>query len=267
MRERLNDSAMNSRLCFATLAFGKSYRDMAKLLASDLAAFAPDHSLVIATDAVEEFKGCANVIAYPQRRTGFFRCINDKRFAVLFALDNHAQEAVFIDADTRIRQNLPTQVGSDAKIVTVYTPLLAEHAHQWLEPRRARAVIAAARSFGIDPGGTKFIMDYIFAVKSDKGREKIFVQIWDMVTRLFDFEGVSIADGYCMSIAAAVAGWVPSDTGLEPFAQAIDHAQASTLSKKPKLLTRAVRRGVQWSQLMLHRQQVIRSIKIPASIS
>jgi len=257
---------MNSQLCFATLAFSKPYRDMARLLASDLATVAPDHSLVIATDAVEEFKDFPNVFAYYQRRTGFFRCINDKRFAVLFALEHHAQEVVFIDADTRINRNLPAQVNSEAKIVTVLTPLLAEQANQWLPDNAVRAVISAARSFGIDPSSTKFVMDHIFAVKRDNGREKIFVQVWDLVTRLFDFEGVSISDGYCMSIAAAVAGWTPSDTGLEGFAEAISHDGISQHEKRENLPARIIQRGIQYSKLMLYRAQVIRSIKIPASL-
>jgi len=238
---------------------------MARLLASDLATFAPDHSLVVATDAVEEFKDCPNVFAYQQARTGFFRCINDKRFAVSFALQHHAEEVVFIDADTRIHKNLPEQVSSQAKIVTVYTPLLAEQANQELPPKCARAVNAAARSFGIDPTCTKFVMDNIFAVKRDNGREKIFLEVWNLVTRLFDFQGVNITDGYCMSIAAAVAGWSPSDNGLGAFAEATLHHKASISEKRRHPLYRAIRLVVQWSQLMRHRHQIVRSTRNPTS--
>jgi hypothetical protein len=259
---------MNTRLCFATLAFNKPYRDMAKVLAADLAKFAPDHGLVVVTDDVEDFKSFANVFPYRGSRTGFFHCYSDRRFLVSYALGHHAEEVVHIDADTRIHQNLPAQVNSEAKLVTTYTPNLEEQCHNWLLPKSARAVISAARSFGVDPAATKFTLENLYSVKQDKGREKIFIQVWEMVTKLFDFQGVDIPDGYCMSIAAAVAGWVPSDTGLELFNEAIHHEGVFKhgVRKKPPRAIRALKRGIMLSRWMVYRQKVLKSLRIPASV-
>jgi hypothetical protein len=251
-------------LCHAGIH--KPYRDMAKLLASDLATYAPDYALVVATDAVEDFKEYANVFAYHHHRTGLFACYSDKRFAVSHALESHAEEVVFIDADTRVHENLPSRVESDAKIVAAYAPQLAEQAQKWLLPKSGRAVLTAARAFGIDPAQTKFVLDNIFAVKRDHGREKVFIEVWGLVTRLFDFEGVDISDGYCMSIAAAVTGWIPSDTGLEPFIKLTDHHEVSHLVKKPGPLAKAVRKALWQPKLLKHRLKVIRSIKVPKTI-
>jgi hypothetical protein len=254
---------MNSDLCYATLAFGKPYRDMARQLAADLTLHAPDHALVIATDAVDDFKDCPNVVAFHQDRTGFFRCINDKRFAVAHALDHQAAEVVFIDADTRITKTLPVKVGTDAKIASMASPMLAEQARNYLLPEYTRAVIAAARSFGLDPENTRFVMDSLFAVKRDQGREKVFIHVWDLVTRFFDFQGFNIPDAFCITIGAAVAGWAPTDKGMDGFQEAIAHREISQEDAKPSRLFRALKRGGEWARWLKHRRKVLASLKIP----
>jgi hypothetical protein len=258
---------MNSRLCFATLALGKPYRAMALDLASDLATHAPGHVLVVATDGVDDFKGRANVFAFAHQKTGYFHCVNDKRFPVIRALEEFAEEAVFIDADTRLNAKLPDTLAHDAFIKTMYSPILHEQANTWLTPQQRRAVLGAARSFGVDPKKTRFVMDNIFSVKRDGGREKIFFQVWNILTNLFDFEGVFVSEGYCMSIASQVVGWTPSDQGLEPIAHAGHHDEISNeLSPRPSTLVRAWRRCAGWPAWMRHRQKLISSVAIPDNI-
>jgi hypothetical protein len=252
---------VNTDLCYATLAFGQPYRDMARQLASDLDVHAPGRALVIATDAVGDFAACGNVVAFAQARTGFFRCVNDKRFAVAHALEHQAAEVVFIDSDTRITQALPLRVGTDAKIASVYSPMIGPQARMYLLPHYAEAVLAAARSFGLDPEQTRLVMDSMFAVKRDQGREKVFIHVWDLVTRYFDFQGMFIADAFCISIGAAVAGWVATDQGMAGFQAAIAHDEISRKDATPSPLSRVLKRGVTWARWLQYRRQVLHALK------
>jgi hypothetical protein len=252
---------LNTGFCFASLALGRSYRDMAKLLASDLARFAPDQILVIATDAPEEFAACANVRTLAHRQVGLFRCINDKRFAISFALANYAETVIFIDADTRVIGELPGEIRMDSPIATVWTPNLAEHAESWLGPKEKRSFQRTARAFGSDPATAKFIWDNLFAVRRDQGRERVFLQIWGLVTQSFDFQGANITDGYCMSIAASVVGWNPSEDGLQPIDRMRLHAAASSVSKK-SLFSRLLSRVTLWWRWRKWRSKMIASLNL-----
>ncbi len=246
---------MRSDFCFATLALGKPYRDMAKLLAGDLKTFAPGIPLVVATDAPEEFAGLCDVHPYPHRQTGLFRCLNDKRFAIAAALEHHAASTIFVDADTRIHEALPAQVTFPSPITTIYTPNLAEQVEKWLLPRDRQAVLDAAHGYSLDPRNIKFVWDNLFSVSRQEGREKTFLETWGKVTTAFDFQGVSITDGYCMSIAAGVAGWTPADTGLQSFDHARHHAEASTLQPPGRLAARW-RRLIDWYRWRRFRQRM-----------
>lgn len=250
---------MSSDFCFATLALRKPYREMAKLLAQDLHTFAPGIPLVIATDDPQTFDGLPNVHTHPHRQTGLFRCLNDKRFALAAALEHHAATAVFVDADTRIHEALPASLELASPIATVYTPNLAEQAEKYLLPHDRQAVLEAARHFGLDPQNTKFVWDNLFAVSRDRGRERVFLNVWGTVTTLFDFQGVSITDGYCMSIAAGVAGWVPSEAGLQPFDHARHHEEASAVNP-PGRLARLQRRMIDWWCWRCFRRGTLRAL-------
>jgi len=251
---------MNSDFCFATLALGKPYREMAQALSADLFAFAPGETLVIATDCPADFSGCANVRAFRQEQTGFFRCVNDKRFAIAFALDHCAETAVFIDADTRIHRELPGEISVDSPITTVWAPNLEEHAVKWLLPKDRDAVLRAAKVFGIDPSAGKLVWDNLFAVSRDRDRHRVFVKTWEIITRLFDFQGISIGDGYCMGIAAAVVGWIPGETGLKPFDDAREHSGVGQITTTADLHSRLASRAIMWCRRLKFRRKIIASV-------
>lgn len=251
---------MTADFCFATLALGKPYRDMALLLAGDLEKYAPGKLLVVATDAPGDFSACANVKAYPHQRTGLFRCINDKRFAIEHALAGHADTAVFLDADTRITKNLPREIDFNSKISAIWTPDFAEHTAKWMLPKASQGVLDACRSMGVDPASILFVWDNLFAVSRDSGRERIFIKVWGHLTQFFDFQGISVTDGYCMSIAAAVAGWIPSERGMKVFEEAREHAEASVAPRgsAPQRLFASL--AMKWRWLKF-RRSLIASLK------
>jgi hypothetical protein len=251
---------MTSAFCFATLALGKPYREMAGALANDLARFAPGKLLVIATDEPRDFAELQNVRAHLHQQVGLFRCINDKRFALAIALENYSPTVIFIDADTRVHQTVPAEFHFESPLVTTYTPNLAEQINKYLLPKESAIVFQIARKFGIDATKTSFVWDSSFAVSRDGGREQVFLQIWGVLTRLFDFRGAWITDGYCMALAAKVTGWAPSDRGLEEFDRCKHHAEISAASRSETTWARALRRIHAWLRWVRYRRQILRAL-------
>jgi hypothetical protein len=245
-----------SKFCFATLALGFQYREMAVKLASDLAEASPDKLLVVATDAPDRFRKCANVRSRFHRQTGLFHCLNDKRFPVSWAL-READRAVFLDADTRIKGQLPALLNITAPLATIYTPNLLDQAEKYLLPKDREAVLRTARAFGVEPGSAWFVWDNIFSVGNDAGRERVFFATWELVTRALDFQAAPITDGYCMSIAAAVTGWRPEEGGLELIDAARSHTGVSGTNQSDRTISVALTRLKQW---ILWRKYRIRTI-------
>jgi hypothetical protein len=253
-----------SNFCFATLALGFPYHEMAVKLAGDLSISSPDKQLFIVTDAPSRFSDCANVRARFHLRTGLFHCLNDKRFAVSWALAE-ADRAVFLDADTRIEGRLPATLDMTTPLTTVYTPNLLDQAKNYLLPRDREAVLKTARAFGIEPSKAWFVWDNIFAVGNDAGREHIFFATWELVTRALDFQGVPITDGYCMSIAAAVTGWRPAELGLESISAACKHTGVSAIKRTEQPPLRAIRKLEQWYRWRKYRIHTISKISSASS--
>jgi hypothetical protein len=250
----------SAELCFVTLALGAPYRLMALRLSEDLRRYAPGKQLVVATDLPAEFYGRENVRAFAHARVGLFSCINDKRCAISFALENHAKTALFLDADTRIHQALPPEVEVKAPLMTVYAPNLADQMEKYLSKRDRTAVAQAAQLFGVEPRSTLFVWDNLFAVTCDSDREKVFFGTWFVLTSFFDFQGVSITDGYCMALAAAVTGWTPLEDGLQKFEKARSHAGASECRASP-LLIRALTRMTTWRRWKSFRRKTLRKLQ------
>lgn len=234
-----------SNFCFATLALGSPYQELALKLAADLAKSSPDTLLFVATDAPARFRECANVRSRFHRQTGLFHCLNDKRFPVSWALAN-ADRAVFLDADSRIEGRLPPRLDITAPLATIYTPNLLEQARKYLLPKDREAVLRTASAFGVEPGEALFVWDNIFSVGKDAGRERVFFATWELIKRALDFQGAPITDGYCMSIAAAVTGWQPAETGLELINSARGHIEVSAAKRTDHTISSAFRRFKQW---------------------
>ncbi len=251
---------MTSSFCFATLALRKPYREMARALAEDLVRFAPGKLLVIATDEPREFADLQNVRAHPHRQVGLFRCINDKRFALAIALEQYASTVIFIDADSRVRETLPQEFCLTSPLATTYTPNLGEQMEKYLLPKEGKIVSQIARTFGVDISATPFVWDSSFAISRDNGREKVFFQVWGILTRLFDYHGAWITDGYCMALAAQVTGWTPSDKGLEEFDRCKHHAEVSAAGRNDAAWARALRRISAWSRWVRYRRQILKAV-------
>jgi hypothetical protein len=242
---------------FATLALGKPYRDMAKTLADDLSIHAPGRLLVIATDAPEDFNGCANIRAHPHRQRGLFKCWNDKRFAVGLALQHYSEGALFYDADSRILETLPVEIDITAPLTTDWCPNLREQAEQYLNPRERNLVLQTCFSLGLDPSKITYVDDNIYLVRKDNGRERVFFEIWGKLAAFFDFQGAEIPDGTCMGIAAAVIGWTPSTSGLQEFARCRKHILSGSSPGAGTLPERIARRLIRCWKLWRYRRSVL----------
>ncbi|MGB8355888.1 MAG: hypothetical protein WCD79_18465 [Chthoniobacteraceae bacterium] len=240
---------------FTTLALGKPYRDMAKTLAGDLSIHAPGKLLIVATDAVEDFKGCDNIRAYAHTQRGAFTCWNDKRFAVALALKHHSEGALFYDADSRIVEALPDHVDTTVPLTTDWCPNLKEQTEEYLGPRPCHVVLQTCARLGLDPAAITYVDDNIYMVRKDNGRERVFFETWGSLAAFFDFQGVVIPDGTCMGMAAAIVGWTPSDSGLEKFAHCRKHIVSGGAKLSPRdLRERVTRRLVHWWKWQRHRR-------------
>jgi hypothetical protein len=233
---------------------------MALLLSDDLRRHAAGKQLIIATDLPDEFNDRQNVRAFRHARVGLFHCINDKRYAMSYALENHARAAVFFDADTRIHEALPPKLETRSPLATIYAPNLADQMEKYLSKRERAVVGQAARMFGLEPQRMLFVWDNLFALTCDQGREKVFFGTWRVLTSFFDFQGVSITDGYCMALAAAVTGWMPLEDGLQKIEQARSHAQASEHRASP-LFVRALTRMTTWLRWKRFRREMLRKLR------
>lgn len=225
----------------------------------DLAEASPDRLLFVATDAPDRFRECPNVRSRFHRRTGLFHCLNDKRFPVYWAL-GEAERAVFLDADTRIEGQIPDCLNITSPLATIYTPNLLEQAKKYLPRKDREAVLRTARSFGVEPGAARFVWDNIFSIANDAGRERVFFATWELITRALDFQAAPITDGYCMSIAAAVAGWRPAESGLESIDAARRHAGVSAANRSDEALSRSLKRLKQWILWQKYRISTITKI-------
>jgi hypothetical protein len=248
-----------SNFCFATLALGSRYQEMAIKLAADLAKSSPDKVLFVATDAPDRFRACANVRTRFHRQTGLFHCLNDKRFPVSWALAD-ADRVVFLDADSRIEGKLPARLDIAAPLATIYTPNLLDQGKKYLLPKDCESVLRTARAFGVEPGEAWFVWDNIFSVAKDAGRERVFFATWELITRALDFQGAPITDGYCMSIAAAVTGWRPAEAGLELINASRSHAEVGATERSNRTISSASRRFRQWYRWRKYRIRTITRI-------
>jgi hypothetical protein len=248
-----------SNFCFATLALGFPYQEMAIKLAEDLANSSPGTLLFVATDAPARFRTCVNVRSRLHRQTGLFHCLNDKRFPVLWALDE-SDRAVFLDADSRIEGQLPARLDITAPLASIYAPNLFEQASKYLLPKHREAVLRTARAFGVEPGEACFVWDNIFSIGKDAGRERVFFATWELITRALDFQGAPITDGYCMSIAAAVTGWRPAETGLELINSVRSHTEVSAKKRSDRMISSALKKLKQWYRWRKYRRGAITRI-------
>ncbi|MBD2057451.1 hypothetical protein H6F88_15720 [Oculatella sp. FACHB-28] len=202
-------------LCFCTLAFGDTYRSLAKELAKDLEQYAPDVPFVLFTDKVSEFKAHKNVLAFGHRRRGVL-LYHERRFAIAKAL-TMANSCMYLDADVRICAPVPRNIqwlpGLTARSCSSMNKHIRERLNK-TDPPDPKAVKVVetykkmAHKVGVDPEDDqiRFINEFLFVITKDSGREIEFLDLWGRLALYAELLGMHKHPTYAMGLAAVKTG-------------------------------------------------------------
>lgn len=231
--------------CFCTLAFGRTYRYLAKELAKDLEQYASGIPIVIFTNKVSDFKAHPNVLAFNHRRRGVLP-YHERRFAIAKALDI-ANSCMYLDADVRICAPVPRNVqwlpGLTARSCTSMKKHVRGRLNQAVSPDpKAVKVVETynkmAERIGIDPEDDriKFINEFLFVVTKDSGREMEFLDLWGRLAFYAELLGMHKHPTYAMGLAAVKTGFpVRHDVmeGLDFFDDRIEKVRIANGQSDP----------------------------------
>jgi hypothetical protein len=201
-------------LCFCTAAFGNKYVSLAKLLASDLYQFAPNHPFVVITDKPIAFQNQPNVIAIEHWCRGVL-AYHERRFAIKYAL-SLSSTVMYFDADVRICSPIPHNLDFNPGLTARSCGDMKKHLRQQFDKpilsqklqRKQHIITKMAEKAGIylDSSSVKFINEFLFVVKADDGRELDFLQLWGEFAIYADTLGLHKHPTYAMALAAVKSG-------------------------------------------------------------
>ena len=210
--------------CFCTLALGKKYRILSQQLAGDLAKFSPESVLAVGTDEPKEFSNYPKIIPFKHHKQGILHCYHDRRFVIEKALSMFPV-AIHIDADTRILNNIPTEIVWLPGI-TARQKNLIEHVSKF-SAERLPYLRKVASKLNIPIENTNWIGESLYVVTRDGGREKEFIRCWGMIGKYLEMNGIHAGDGNAMGLAAAKVGWTVNSDGWEKLKNVTQHLDAS----------------------------------------
>ncbi|GET38656.1 hypothetical protein MiSe_34150 [Microseira wollei NIES-4236] len=205
---------ISKNFCFATLAVGQTYRNIALLLAKDIEKYSPKTPFLVLTDNPKSFRGQTNVIAVKHRQ--YFYCDNDKKFLIEKALSMF-ESCICIDADMRILAPIPEDLKWLPGITARSCASLVKHNQIMINkgeiPRPSKVrdfdyikKMAQKLDLNIENEDITFIYENLFVVTKDSGKEVEFLKLCEMISRYFDVHGVYIGVGSAMGLAAAKVG-------------------------------------------------------------
>lgn len=231
--------------CFCTLALGEKYRLLAKRLAGDIEKYSPGTSLVIYTDAPEDFQIQKNVLAFPHQSQGILYCFHDRRLVIDKALSLF-RVAIHIDADTAISEPVPEidwQPGitsGKGKFKNILAHLEGKEKYLGEKiPREREAFTKLASKLSVSLENTFWIQEALYIVARDEGREKEFVKEWGRIGRYLELRGIHRGDGNAIGLAAAKVGWTVNTHGFQDLIKVRKHLDASK-DKPPAKKTHTV---------------------------
>lgn len=213
--------------CFCTLALGQRYRLMAQTLAEDLIKYAPQTQLIIYTDYPQDFSNNVNVVAFKHTQQSTLRCVNDKRFLLEKALFLYPA-TIFVDADTRIIDNIPEKTQWFPGITACHKNLI-EHL-QKRSPKSLDFLKKTASKIGIEDNTweqIQWVGESIYVITRDKGKEKEFLATWGIIVDYLELNNIHLNDGNIMGIAAAKVGWTIHREGWSELDRVREHIDAS----------------------------------------
>lgn len=220
-----NPMPSQRNFCFSTLALGERYSLMARSLAEDLQKYASGAVLVVYTSHPQVFERVPNVMAFKHQQQAVLHCYHDKRFAIAKALSLFPS-VIQVDADTRIQQEIPTDLEFPPGIVARHRNLI-EH-NQKYRPQLLPGLETAARKMDLDLKAVEFIGESIFIVSRDHGKEQDFIKYWGLLGDYMQLRGYYGGEGSILGLAAAKAGWqVTTTPAWEMLHAARHHLDAS----------------------------------------
>ncbi len=206
-------------ICFATMAVGEGYVELAKKLICDIRRYFPETPIYVLTDKPKSFAQFQNIYHVAFRRTGFWCIYHDKRKAMEAALQNH-QACLFLDADCRLVDRPPIE-SYEELVPGVYGAYLqtfrfrfdaeigrykgSERFLKNTPKRRARLLQIFCNEFGVDFWQCKYLQEAAVLLVFQREHHRFF-RIWEYIgvglsTKLFE-EG----EGYVFGIAAEHLG-------------------------------------------------------------
>jgi hypothetical protein len=240
------DMAQNELdFCFCTLAFGRTYRYLAKELAKDLEQYASGIPTIIFTDKVSDFKAHPNVLAFNHKRRGVLT-YHERRFAIAKAL-TMANSCMYLDADIRICAPVPRNMqwlpGLTARSCTSMKKHVRERLNKADCPdSKAVKVVETynkmAERIGLDPEDDRirFINEFLFVITKDSGREMEFLDLWGRLAFYAELLGMHKHPTYAMGLAAVKTGFsVRHDVmeGLDFFDDRIEKVRIANGQSDP----------------------------------
>ncbi|NJO71651.1 MAG: hypothetical protein HC825_08105 [Oscillatoriales cyanobacterium RM1_1_9] len=217
----------SKNFCFCTLALGKRYRLMAGELAQDLEKHSPGTTLVICTDAPENFKSFSNVAPYKHVQRGIHRCYHDKRFAIEKAIAQFPI-VILVDADTRIVGDIPEDIDWQPGITSGTTRGILIHGGNKDHQMRLACIWDIAKKLGLSPEQVDWTEENFLVVTQDQGKELEFLELWGKIGRYFELNHIHSGSGNAIGLAAAAVGWRFQQVGWQDINAVRQHFYANT---------------------------------------
>lgn len=225
--------------CFCSLALGKKYRTLAKQLAAELDLYSPGTSLVLYTDAPEDFSNNANVLAFHHQSQGILYCFHDRRFVLEKALSLF-RAAIHIDIDTKILAPVPEihwqpglTSGKDKFENIIHHLDKVEQYRGISSPQEREAFTKLAAKLGVSLAETYWVQEALYIVARDDGKEREFLEVWGRIGQYLELKGIHRGDGNAIGLAAAKVGWTIQTEGFQELVRVRKHLDASKQEKQP----------------------------------
>jgi len=205
-------SQENTQFCFCTLALGRKYRQLANLLAEDIAKYSPSTRFVILTDQPEEFSHFPQVLAVKHKMQGV-KCYHDKRFAIAKSLSLF-DACIFLDSDMRILAKVPEELpwllepGIKARACMTMPEKFAKMGVGKHVTKELNLVKQAAAKLNLleDWENIMFVHEYLISVTKDMNKEVEFLETWEKLAHFFEINGLYYGEGNAIALAAHKVG-------------------------------------------------------------
>lgn len=204
----------NRDFCFCTLALGKNYRALALELAKDIEKYSPSTIFLILTDRPDDFKNIDNVVAFKHQPESI-KFYHDKRFVIEKAM-LFFNTCIFLDADMRILEPIPNNIEWLPGITARTGSNIIKHNQRKNE--NLKTIDKVAKKLDLDLDRVKFVHEFLFVVKRDRGKELEFLKQWETIGRYFELKGIYAGEGNAIGLAAAKANFPVRFDSIDRFA-------------------------------------------------